>query len=75
MLAATDTGLSERFPIYTRANVGEVFPDPIAPGTRSNLFWESELGFRDAYVRLGAFDPDEFVSALFDSASESGTAA
>lgn len=25
----TDTTLSSRFPIDTRANVGEVFPDPV----------------------------------------------
>ena len=31
----TDTDLSERFPIYTRANVGEVFPDPVTPLTRA----------------------------------------
>ena len=31
----TDTSLSARFPIYTRANVGEVFPDPVTPLTSS----------------------------------------
>jgi phosphohistidine swiveling domain-containing protein len=65
MFSTTDTELSARFPIYTRANVGEVFPDPIAPATRSNLFWESELGWRDAYVRMGAFDADEFPDDEF----------
>jgi phosphohistidine swiveling domain-containing protein len=65
MFSTTDTQLSARFPIYTRANVGEVFPDPIAPATRSNLFWESELGWRDAYVRMGAFDADEFPAEEF----------
>jgi hypothetical protein len=28
-----DSTLSVRFPIYTRANVGEVFPDPVTPLT------------------------------------------
>ena len=28
-----DSSLSARFPIYTRANVGEVFPDPVTPLT------------------------------------------
>jgi len=58
---------SERFPIYTRANVGEVFPDPVAPLTYSFGFLGddgqvlgTELGFRDAYVRIGAFEHDEF---------------
>ncbi|MFT5530286.1 MAG: phosphohistidine swiveling domain-containing protein [Candidatus Poriferisodalaceae bacterium] len=56
---------SERFPIWTRANVGEVFPDPVAPGTFDFAFQNadsirmSEQGFRDAYVRLGAFTEDE----------------
>ncbi len=26
-----DSKPSKRYPIYTRANVGEVFPDPVAP--------------------------------------------
>ncbi len=35
MFSSVDTPLSSRFPVYTRANVGEVFPDPVAPATRS----------------------------------------
>ncbi|MGY9073125.1 MAG: PEP-utilizing enzyme [Acidimicrobiales bacterium] len=56
---------SERFPIWTRANVGEVFPDPVAPGTFGFAFQDesgirmSEQGFRDAYIRIGAFTEDE----------------
>jgi pyruvate,water dikinase len=65
MFMVTDTGLSARFPIYTRANVGEVFPDPVAPLTRDTYLWESELGWRDAYVRMGAFDADEFPADDF----------
>ncbi len=65
MFAVTDTELSTRFPIYTRANVGEVFPDPVTPATRHPLLWESELGWRDAYVRMGAFDADEFPADAF----------
>jgi rifampicin phosphotransferase len=60
MFTVTDTELSARFPLYTRANVGEVFPAPVTPATRSPLLWESELGWRDAYVRMGAFEHDEF---------------
>ena len=62
-----ETNPSERFPIYTRANVGEVFPDPVAPLTFSIGFDDgsgklgfAEQGFRDAYVRLGSFEHDEF---------------
>lgn len=56
----TDSDLSERFPIYTRANVGEVFPDPVTPLTSDTALWQAELGWRDAWVRMGAFEPDEF---------------
>src|SRR3954469_9058154 len=56
----TDTALSERFPIYTRANVGEVFPDPVTPLTSDTALYLAELGWRDAWERMGAFDLDEF---------------
>ncbi|MEO7371808.1 MAG: PEP-utilizing enzyme [Ilumatobacteraceae bacterium] len=56
----TDTALSDRFPIYTRANVGEVFPDPVTPLTSDTALFISELGWRDAWERMGAFDPAEF---------------
>ncbi len=57
---------SERYPIWTRANVGEVFPDPVRMSTFDFAFQNddgiriSEWGFRDAYVEMGAFDYDEF---------------
>ncbi|MEY2958703.1 MAG: hypothetical protein RLZZ01_1271, partial [Actinomycetota bacterium] len=35
------------------------------PATRSLLLWESELGWRDAYARMGAFDLDEFPADEF----------
>ena len=63
---AVPTKVSDRFPFYTRANVGEVFPDPVAPSsfsytfTRDGLIQGSALGFRDAYKRLGAFTEDEY---------------
>ena len=56
---------SSRYPIYTRGNVGEVFPEAVAP-----LSWSlgargaSELGWRDALVRFGAFDHDEFDDSM-----------
>jgi rifampicin phosphotransferase len=61
----TDTSLSTRFPLYTRANVGEVFPDPVTPLTSTTALWFAELGWRDAWDRLGAFDPDEFPADAF----------
>lgn len=56
----TDSALSGRFPIYTRANVGEVFPDPVTPLTATTGLWRSELGWRDAWARMGGFELDEF---------------
>ena len=57
---------SKTFPIYSRANVGEIFPDPISPlnasaGFQANL----EPGWRDAFVACGVWDHD-----LYDSAAE-----
>jgi phosphohistidine swiveling domain-containing protein len=60
------TQVRERFPFYTRANIGEVFPDPVAPASfsyafsRDGLIKGSELGFREAYKKLGAFTEDEY---------------
>ncbi|MCH2634134.1 MAG: PEP-utilizing enzyme [Acidimicrobiales bacterium] len=60
------TRTSSRYPIWTRANVGEVFPDPVALSTFDFAFQNedglqmSELGFRDAYIRIGAFEESEF---------------
>ena len=61
----TDTDLSARFPLYTRANVGEVFPDPVTPLTSDTALWSAELGWRDAWIRMGAFDEAEFPPDQF----------
>jgi phosphohistidine swiveling domain-containing protein len=60
-----ETDLSDVWDFYTRANVGEVFPDPVAPLSFAYFQHEggiggSEMGFRRAFVRLGSFDWDEF---------------
>jgi rifampicin phosphotransferase len=65
MYYVTDTALSTRFPIYTRANVGEVFPDPVTPLTSDTGLWLAELGWRDAWERMGAFEHDEFPDDQF----------
>ncbi|MEL7155704.1 MAG: PEP-utilizing enzyme [Actinomycetota bacterium] len=59
-----ETDLSSEWDFYTRANVGEVFPDPVAP--LSFFYFQnehgiggSELGFRNAYYRIGVMTPDE----------------
>ena len=35
----TDWEPSERFPVYTRANAGEILPDPVSP-LGWDLIWE-----------------------------------
>ncbi len=61
-----ETDLSERYPFYTRANVGEVFPDPVAPSSFSFAFQSesgpagAEMGFRRAYARIGVMELEEF---------------
>jgi phosphohistidine swiveling domain-containing protein len=56
-----DDSLSPRWPVYTRANVGEVVPDVVTP-----LMWTAISGFivehewRAALVDFGAFEPAEF---------------
>lgn len=59
-----ETDLSEEWDFYTRANIGEVFPDPVAP--LSFFYFQhagglggSEMGFRNAYYRIGVMTPDE----------------
>jgi len=59
-----ETESNTRFDFYTRANIGEVFPDPVAP-LSFNWFENpdgiggSEQGFRDAYIKIGAIAADE----------------
>ncbi|WP_066285350.1 PEP-utilizing enzyme [Arthrobacter sp. B6] len=57
----SDDIVSPRFPIYTRANTGEVFTVASSPFTWS-LFGrvDYEGGFRDALIRMGAFTAEDF---------------
>ena len=50
---------SKSFPIYTRGNVGEVFPDPVSPLTADHT-WRGagDVGVRDFMYRF-TIDPDE----------------
>jgi pyruvate,water dikinase len=58
-----DNEPSQKYPIYTRGNVGEVFPEAVAP-----LSWTiagaplGDPGWKDSLVRFGAFTEDEFDS-------------
>ena len=52
---------SARYTLWTRGNVGEVFPWPVTPATWSlGVIQASEPGWRDALDRFGAFDVGEF---------------
>lgn len=62
-----DSPLSDRFPVYTRANAGEVSATAATP-----LFW-SQIGgppaervWRQALADFGAFDVDEFRADEID---------
>jgi len=56
-----DNAPSRRYPIYTRGNIGEVYPEPVTPLTWTlGAIPASEQGWRDALARFGAFDLDEF---------------
>ncbi len=59
-----ETDLSEEFDFYTRANIGEVFPDPVAPLSffyfqKPDGLGGAEMGFRRAYYKIGAMSPEE----------------
>ena len=52
---------STRFPIFTRANTGEVFAEAATPLTWSVLGRQVyENGYRDALYQMGAFTPADF---------------
>jgi pyruvate,water dikinase len=57
-----DNDPSPRFPLYTRANIGEVFPEVVQPF--SWTLWgipHADFGWRLAFEKLGAFDLSEFT--------------
>jgi phosphohistidine swiveling domain-containing protein len=61
----TDWDVNPRYPLFTRANAGEVLPDPASP-LAWTLVWEPGClqGWRDAAViGYGTMDPDEFDDA------------
>lgn len=56
----TDWEPSKRFPVYTRANAGEILPNPVSP-LGWDLIWEEGVskGWADGAHRQGVFTPDE----------------
>jgi phosphohistidine swiveling domain-containing protein len=59
----TDLEPSRKFPVYTRANAGEVLPDPASP-LAWTLVWEPGVmeGWADANVSAGTLTRSEFTS-------------
>ncbi|MDQ1568188.1 MAG: rifampicin phosphotransferase [Actinomycetota bacterium] len=56
---------SKVFPLYSRANVGEVFPDPISPLNATTGFLANlEPGWRAAYAACQVWDHDIYDSAV-----------
>jgi pyruvate,water dikinase len=55
-----DNQPSARYPVYTRGNVGEVFPTVVSPLTWTVYGVEAEAGWRDGFCKFGAFSPEEF---------------
>ena len=49
----TDNPPSRRWPLYTRGNVGEVFPEVVLPFSWSLLGQAAEDGWRQAFEKLG----------------------
>ncbi|MET3862607.1 phosphohistidine swiveling domain-containing protein [Dietzia sp. 2505] len=62
----TDWEFSERYPVYTRANAGEVLPDPSSP-LNVTLVWNKGLniGWREGYTKhLGTHLPEEIDETM-----------
>ena len=57
---AVDDIPSRRFPIYTRGNIGEVFPVVVSPLTWPLYGSQAELGWRDAFRDFGVYLDDDF---------------
>jgi rifampicin phosphotransferase len=63
-----DNDPCERYPLFTRANIGEVFPDVVMP--LSWTIWgvpHAEPGWREAFANIGAFDLDEFTPGQMET--------
>lgn len=60
----TDWIPSERWPHYTRANSGEVLPNPATP-LSVTYAWDNGIcqGWRDGYIRSGNYAADEWDDA------------
>ncbi len=60
----TDWDINPKFPLLTRANAGEVLPDPCSPLAWTLVFTPLLAGWRDSAVYdYGAYDADELSEA------------
>ena len=55
----TDHQISDRYPVYTRANAGEVLPDPACPLGWTLVWSATNEGWRDSQINVGCCEPDE----------------
>jgi short-subunit dehydrogenase/phosphohistidine swiveling domain-containing protein len=60
---ATDNAPSKDWPLYTRGNVGEVFPEVVLPLTWNLYGPRAEAGWRGAYRDMGLLMPDDFSNS------------
>lgn len=63
---------STRFPVYTRGNAGEVYPEVFTPLTFTTAFARSELGFRNTLLGTGLLRPEEFEGVPISAALGAG---
>jgi pyruvate,water dikinase len=59
----TDNPPSKKWPLYTRGNVGEVFPEVVLPLTWDLYGQRAENGWRQAFVDMGLLMPDDMDPA------------
>ena len=57
----TDNPMSRRWPLYTRGNVGEVFPEVVLPLTWDCYGLAAENGWRAAFERMGLLMPGDMA--------------
>ena len=59
----TDNPPSGKWPLYTRGNIGEVFPEVVLPFTWDLIGQAAEDGWREAFVRMGLVADGDFVES------------
>lgn len=57
--------VSKKYPLTSRANVGEVFPDPISPlNATAGFIHNLEPGWRDAFVKCGVWSHAQYDASV-----------